>query len=136
MDAGLADVRLAGGKNPVPYHRLTLPPVECGRLRSHVWQAATDRNFSGGQQGARSRSRGRKRPSCASFACPSNSRGREPKEIKRNMPVETVSNFGRPLVRMLLDNYHRDRMSLSALSGFLNLKVKHIPKLEQAAGVR
>jgi Zn-dependent peptidase ImmA (M78 family)/DNA-binding XRE family transcriptional regulator len=60
----------------------------------------------------------------------------QPKEIKRNVPVETVSNFGRPLVRMLLDNYHRDRMSLSALSGFLNLKVKHIPKLEQAAGVR
>lgn len=58
------------------------------------------------------------------------------KEIKRNMPQETVSNFGRPLVRMLLDNYHQDRLTLSALSGFLNLKVKHIPKLEQIARVR
>jgi Zn-dependent peptidase ImmA (M78 family)/transcriptional regulator with XRE-family HTH domain len=58
------------------------------------------------------------------------------KEMKRNMPVETVSNFGRPLVRMLLENYHQDRLTLSALSGFLNLKVKHIPKLEQVAGVR
>lgn len=59
-----------------------------------------------------------------------------PKEMKRNMPVETVSNFGRPLVRMLLGNYYQDRLTLSAVSGFLNLKVKHIPKLEQVAGVR
>jgi Zn-dependent peptidase ImmA (M78 family) len=58
------------------------------------------------------------------------------KDMKRNMPVETVSNFGRPLVRMLLDNYHQDRLTLSALSGFLSLKVKHIPKLEQVAGVK
>ena len=58
------------------------------------------------------------------------------KDIKRNMPVETISNFGRPLVRMLLGNYYQDRLTLSALSGFLNLKVKHIPKLEQKAGMR
>lgn len=58
------------------------------------------------------------------------------KEMKRNMPQETVSNFGRPLVRMLLGNYYQDRLTLSALSGFLNLKVKHIPKLEQVAGMR
>jgi Zn-dependent peptidase ImmA (M78 family)/DNA-binding transcriptional regulator YiaG len=56
--------------------------------------------------------------------------------IKRNMPVETVSNFGRPLVRMLLSNYYRDRITLSEVSGYLGLKVKHIPKLEQAAGLR
>ena len=53
------------------------------------------------------------------------------KQMKRDMPVETMSTFGRPLVRLLLDNYHQDRLSLSALSGLLNLKVKHIPKLEQ-----
>jgi Zn-dependent peptidase ImmA (M78 family) len=58
------------------------------------------------------------------------------KEMKRNMPQETVSNFGRPLVRMLLGNYYQDRLTLSALSGFLNLKVKHIPKLVQVAGMR
>jgi hypothetical protein len=32
---------------------------------------------------------------------------------------------------MLLENYHQDRLTLSELSGFLNLKVKHIPKLEE-----
>jgi len=57
-------------------------------------------------------------------------------EIKRNMPQETVSNFGRPFVRMLLGNYYEDRMTLSEVSGYLGLKVKHIPKLEQVAGLR
>jgi Zn-dependent peptidase ImmA (M78 family) len=57
-------------------------------------------------------------------------------EIKRNMPQETVSHFGKPLVRMLLGNYYQDRITLSAVSGYLGLKVKHIPKLERAAGLR
>ena len=57
-------------------------------------------------------------------------------EMKRNMPQETVSNFGRPLIRMLLGNYYQDRLTLSEVSGYLGLKVKHIPKLEQVAGMR
>ncbi len=57
-------------------------------------------------------------------------------EMKRNMPQETVSNFGKPLVNMLLDNYHQDRMTLSEISGYLGLKVKHFPKLEEVAGFR
>ncbi len=57
-------------------------------------------------------------------------------EMKRNMPQETVSNFGRQLVNMLLDNYHQDRMTLSEISGYLGLKVKHFPKLEEVAGFR
>jgi Zn-dependent peptidase ImmA (M78 family) len=57
-------------------------------------------------------------------------------KMRRNMPVETVSNFGRPLVWMLLSNYHQDRITLSEVSGYLGLKVKHIPKLEQVAGLR
>jgi Zn-dependent peptidase ImmA (M78 family) len=57
-------------------------------------------------------------------------------DVKRNMPQETVSHFGRPLVRMLLGNYHQDRLTLSDVSGYLGLKVKHIPKLEQVAGLR
>lgn len=57
-------------------------------------------------------------------------------DMKRNMPQETVSNFGRPLIRMLLGNYYQDRITLSEVSGYLGLKVKHIPKLEQVAGLR
>lgn len=64
-------------------------------------------------------------------------RQREKKpEIKRNMPRETISQFGKPLVRMLLGNYYQDHLTLSAVSGYLGLKVKHIPKLEQVAGLR
>jgi Zn-dependent peptidase ImmA (M78 family)/transcriptional regulator with XRE-family HTH domain len=32
----------------------------------------------------------------------------EGREITRNMPVETVSNFGRPLVRLVLEHYQQD----------------------------
>jgi hypothetical protein len=56
--------------------------------------------------------------------------------MKRNMPQETVSNFGRRLVNMLLDNYHQDRMTLSDVSGYLGLKVKHVPRLEALSGFR
>ncbi|MGB8315472.1 MAG: ImmA/IrrE family metallo-endopeptidase, partial [Aestuariivirga sp.] len=57
-------------------------------------------------------------------------------EMKRNMPQETISNLGRPLVRMLLGNYYLDQITLSEVSGYLGLKVKHIPKLEEVAGLR
>jgi Zn-dependent peptidase ImmA (M78 family)/transcriptional regulator with XRE-family HTH domain len=57
-------------------------------------------------------------------------------DMKRNMPQETVSNLGRPLVRMLLGNYYQDRITLSEISGYLGLKVKHLPKLERVAGTR
>ncbi|HWB52206.1 MAG TPA: XRE family transcriptional regulator [Stellaceae bacterium] len=56
--------------------------------------------------------------------------------IRRNMPVETVSNIGRPLVRMILGNYYQDRLTLSEVAGYLGIKTKHIPKLEQVAGFR
>jgi Zn-dependent peptidase ImmA (M78 family)/transcriptional regulator with XRE-family HTH domain len=57
-------------------------------------------------------------------------------EMKRNMPQETVSNFGRRLVNMVLDNYHQDRLTLSEVSGYLGLKVKHVPRLEKLSGFR
>jgi Zn-dependent peptidase ImmA (M78 family)/DNA-binding XRE family transcriptional regulator len=54
--------------------------------------------------------------------------------IPRNMPQETVSNFGGPLVRMILGNYYQDRLTLSDVAGYLGIKTKHIPKIEQMAG--
>lgn len=58
------------------------------------------------------------------------------KPIPRNMPQETISNLGRPMVRAVLGNYYQDRLTLSEVSGLLGLKTKHIPKLEQVAGMR
>jgi Zn-dependent peptidase ImmA (M78 family) len=57
-------------------------------------------------------------------------------DIKRNMPQETISHLGRPLVRAVLGNYYQERLTLSEVSGYLGLKVKHIRKLEQVAGFR
>ncbi|TIP23587.1 MAG: ImmA/IrrE family metallo-endopeptidase [Mesorhizobium sp.] len=56
--------------------------------------------------------------------------------IPRNMPQETLSNFGRPLVQMIIGNYHQDNLTLSEVSGYLGLKAKHLPKLEQLSGFR
>lgn len=56
--------------------------------------------------------------------------------IPRNIPLETISNFGRPFVGMVLGNYHQERLTLSEVSGYLGLKTKHLPKLEQIAGFR
>ena len=52
--------------------------------------------------------------------------------IPRNMPRETLSDLGRPLVGLLLSQYHADRLSLSELSGFLGVKARHIDGIERA----
>lgn len=56
--------------------------------------------------------------------------------IRRNMPQEALSNFGRPFVGMVLGNYYQDRISLNEVSGYLGLKAKHLAKLEHLAGTR
>lgn len=49
----------------------------------------------------------------------------------RNMPVEALSLLGRNYVRMVLAPYHSDRITLRDVSAYLNLKTRHIPKVEQ-----
>ena len=56
--------------------------------------------------------------------------------IPRNMPQETLSNLGRPLVHMIMGNYYQDRLTLSEVAGYLGIKTKHIAKLEHVAGLR
>jgi Zn-dependent peptidase ImmA (M78 family) len=57
-------------------------------------------------------------------------------DMKRNMPQETLSNFGRPFVNFVLNNYHQDRLTLSEVGGYLGIKTRHIRKLEEQAGLR
>lgn len=38
---------------------------------------------------------------------------------------------GRPYVRLVLDAYHRESLTLSSASSLLDLKVKHLPALER-----
>jgi Zn-dependent peptidase ImmA (M78 family) len=59
----------------------------------------------------------------------------EGKPIPRNMPRETVAEYGRPFVRRVIENYHLDRISLSDVSGYLGVKVRHVPGIEQQLGI-
>jgi Zn-dependent peptidase ImmA (M78 family) len=52
------------------------------------------------------------------------------KPIPRNMPLETVSSVGRPLIQLLLSRYHSRRLSLAEVSGFLGVKVRHLSGIE------
>lgn len=49
----------------------------------------------------------------------------------RNMPNEALSLLGRSFIRMVLAPYHSDRITLRDVSAYLNLKTRHIPKVEQ-----
>lgn len=60
----------------------------------------------------------------------------EGKPIPRNMPRETVADYGKPFVRRVIENYHLDRISLSDVSGYLGIKVRHVPGIEQQLGYR
>jgi Zn-dependent peptidase ImmA (M78 family) len=56
------------------------------------------------------------------------------KTIARNMPRETIANFGQPFVRRVIEHYHTARISLSEVSGYLGIKAKHIAGIEQNLG--
>ena len=42
--------------------------------------------------------------------------------------------MGKPFVRVVLNNYYQDRLTLSDVSRYLGLRVKHMPRLEQFVG--
>lgn len=50
----------------------------------------------------------------------------------RNMTNEAVSLLGRGFIRMVLEPYQSDRITLRDVSSYLNLKTKHIPSVERA----
>jgi Zn-dependent peptidase ImmA (M78 family)/DNA-binding XRE family transcriptional regulator len=53
-------------------------------------------------------------------------------EFRRNPPREAVSNFGKPFIRLLLNTYYQDLISLSDVSGYLGVRLRHLPKIEKA----
>lgn len=56
------------------------------------------------------------------------------REFRRNPPRDTVSAMGKPFVRVVLNNYYQDRLTLSDVSRYLGLRVKHLSRLEQFVG--
>ena len=53
-------------------------------------------------------------------------------EFRRNPPREAISTIGEPFVRLVLDNYYQDRITLRDVSSYLGVRVKHFPRIEQA----
>jgi Zn-dependent peptidase ImmA (M78 family) len=47
-----------------------------------------------------------------------------------SVPVRVVSSLGVPYVRAVLDALHSDRITLSDVSDYLGVRVKHLPKIE------
>ena len=45
-----------------------------------------------------------------------------------------IRDQGKPYVRLVLDAYHRDAISLSSLSTLLDMKAKHLKHLEKELG--
>jgi Zn-dependent peptidase ImmA (M78 family) len=50
-------------------------------------------------------------------------------EIRRNMPREVISNFGRPFTRLVFSSYENSYTSLSDVSRYLGLRPEKVPKL-------
>ena len=55
------------------------------------------------------------------------------KEIRRNMPREALYNLGAPLVRLIIQTYSDNRMSLADASAFLGVKPAKVSKVERLA---
>jgi len=59
---------------------------------------------------------------------------RKGQDFRRNPPREVISTCGEPFVRLVLDNYYQDRITLRDVSSYLGVRVKHFSRIEQAIG--
>jgi len=53
-----------------------------------------------------------------------------------NPSRDAISQIGRPLVQMILDSYYQERLSLSDVAGFLGIRARHVPRLEDFVTLR
>jgi Zn-dependent peptidase ImmA (M78 family)/DNA-binding XRE family transcriptional regulator len=57
------------------------------------------------------------------------------KDFKRNIPNETFSSLGTPYIKLVIDNYYKEKITLNQLSYFLGgIKIKHLKKIEEKLG--
>lgn len=57
-------------------------------------------------------------------------------EFRRNPARDAISVNGTLFARLVLDTYHRDRITLSDVSSFLGVRVRHLAKIERDLGMR
>lgn len=53
------------------------------------------------------------------------------KDMKRNIPQESLSNLGRTFVGLVLGNYYQRRLTLNDVAGYLGIRVKHVETLQR-----
>lgn len=61
-------------------------------------------------------------------------RDAEPQKIVVPPHRRALSEAGRTFVRLVLQSYYADRITLSDVADYLSVKVKHLPKIEAAIG--
>lgn len=57
------------------------------------------------------------------------------KEFRKNPARDTVLENGRTFVRLVLNNYYQNRITLSDVSAYLGVRVKHLPRIEMTVGI-
>lgn len=55
-------------------------------------------------------------------------------EFRRNPARDTLTNNGAPFVRLVLNTYHREQITLSEVASFLGVRLKHLPRIRQYLG--
>ena len=55
-------------------------------------------------------------------------------EFYRSLPREAVYNYGRPFVRLVLENYYQDRIALSDVAKYLSIRARQISRVEELMG--
>ena len=63
-------------------------------------------------------------------------RSRKTGTSRQTLRAMPFSITGGPCVRLVLDNYYQDRITLSDVSGYLGVRVKHVPRIEMAIETR
>ena len=51
--------------------------------------------------------------------------------VKRNMPREAISNLGRNYVRLILQNYHEDKITLMDASEYLGVRAEKVSRVQE-----
>jgi Zn-dependent peptidase ImmA (M78 family) len=53
------------------------------------------------------------------------------KDMKRNIPVETISSVGTPFIRLALQTYNQQRITLNDLSDILGIQTRHVVTIQK-----
>ncbi len=56
-------------------------------------------------------------------------------KFQKNPAQEVLSDFGKPFVRLVLNSFYDGRITLSDVASYLNVRVRHIPTIEQRIGI-